>query len=189
MSGAEEPAPPSSFFVEELDSLHRAALLGPVVDLACGRGRHALAAARAGVRTIGLDRNASFLAGLGDIAKEHELPLSGVRFDLEAGPAPPFRQASCGAILIFRFLYRPLAAQIASLLAPGGLLLYETFTRAQLELSGGPRNPRFLLEPGELRELFADLEVLSYAEGLHDGAATARLTARKPPGPLTRRDD
>ena len=53
----------------------------------------------------------------------------------------------CGAILVFRFLHRPLAQDIERVLAPGGLLLYETFTTQQRELERGPRNAAFLLEP------------------------------------------
>ncbi len=84
---------------------------------------------------------------------------------------------------MFRFLFRTLAPAIEAALAPGGLLLYETFTRDQARLDGGPRNPQFLLEPGELRSLFPGLEVLAYEEGTRAGGrpeAHASLAARKP---------
>jgi SAM-dependent methyltransferase len=180
VSTPRELAPPASFFSDELDALVQSARLGPVVDLACGRGRHSAASAGAQLCTIGLDRNGQFLNDLRAHAARAGTPLSLVRFDLEAGLGPPFREGSCGAILIFRFLYRPMAPLLPSLLAPGGLLLYETFTVGQLELGSGPRNRDFLLEPGELRELFPTLEVLRYDEGLHDGAMTAQLVARRP---------
>jgi hypothetical protein len=57
--------------------------------------------------------------------------------------------------------------------------VYETFTTDQAEV-GHPRNPRFLLQPGELRNAFPDLELLSYREGFFEGAHLARLVARAP---------
>ena len=83
---------------------------------------------------------------------------------------------------MFRFLHRPLAPEICNALAPGGLLLYETFTVHQRELGSGPRNSAFLLETGELRRLFRDLEPLDYFEGETEGVrpeALARLLARR----------
>ena len=91
--------------------------------------------------------------------------------------------ARCGALLVFRYLHRPLCAALAASLRPGGLLLYETFTTAQRELGYGPRNPAFLLEPGELPRLFPELEILETWEGLSPGptpSALARLLARRP---------
>ena len=63
-------------------------------------------------------------------------------------------------------------------LAPGGMLLFETFTRAQLEFEGGPKNPEFLLECGELRVAFPGLRLLFYRE-LRAGKGIASLLARK----------
>jgi hypothetical protein len=72
---------------------------------------------------------------------------------------------------------------IEATLAPGGLLLYETFTVEQLELEGGPRRRGFLLEHGELPTLFPGLEVLSYEETTElapTPRAVARMAARRP---------
>jgi hypothetical protein len=74
-------------------------------------------------------------------------------------------------------------AAIARALAPGGLLIYETFTTRQRALGTGPRNPAFLLEPGELRALCSGLEILEYWEGATAGresAQLARVVARAP---------
>ncbi len=92
-------------------------------------------------------------------------------------------EGSCGAILVFRFLFRPLAPEIETLLRPGGLLLYETFTVHQRELPGGPRNAAFLLADDELPALFPGLEILDYWQGVTDDpnpTALARLAARRP---------
>ena len=157
-----------------------AADLGPVADLACGRGRHALAVAEWGLPVLGLDRNVRFLAELKRRAEALALPVLPVRADLEAGGFTPLRPGSCGAVLIFRFLYRPLAPLVEARLAPGGLLLYETFTRAGAGGGGdgGPSNPAFRLAEGELPGLFPGLRILSYCDD--PGRGVASLAARKP---------
>lgn len=170
---------PSEFFRAGEGWLREAGALGPVVDLACGRGRHALAAARLGLSVLALDRDESALRALQRRAPPR---LTCVRTDLEAGYGIPVAPHSCGAVLVFRFLFRPLASGIMELLKPGGLLLYETFTIRQREFSQGPRNPAFLLATGELTQLFADLEPLHYEEVVTEGprpAALARLAARR----------
>ena len=165
---------PSPFLSASRALLVAAAAHGPVLDLACGRGRNALAAAAWGVPVAGLDRNPDFLAELRTAARSRDLPVSALRCDLEDGRGIPVRPGSCGAILVFRFLFRPLAPAIEEALAPGGLLLYETFTRDQRELGYGPTRDAFLLAPGELPTLFPRLRVL----GLLGGSRGARTQAR-----------
>lgn len=182
MPESRPPPEPSRLFVEQLDALREAGRLGAVVDLACGRGRHAIPGVRAGLPLIGVDRNAAFLSELRARAEALGEDVPCLRTDLEAGNQIPIRSGSCGAILVFRFLFRPLAGEIVRLLAPGGLLLYETFTREQQSLPYGPNDPAFLLAPGELPRLFPQLEVLSHEE-LREGRprpdAIARMVARK----------
>lgn len=183
MAEGPRPPEPSRLFVEQLDALRRAGRLGPIVDLACGRGRHAIPGVRAALPLIGVDRSREFLADLRARAEALAESVPCVRADLESGHKLPFRSASCGAVLVFRFLFRPLAPEIVRVLAPGGLLLYETFTRDQQALPYGPSNPEYLLGPGELPELFSALEIVEHAE-LREGRprpdAIARLIARKP---------
>lgn len=173
---------PSALFLAERTRLAEAARRGPVVDLACGRGRHALAAAELGARVLGLDRDSAALGELQAQARRRRLPLLAVCADLETSHGIPVRSASCGAILVFRFLFRPLARAICQTLAPGGLLLYETFTIRQRDLGQKPTNEAFLLQEGELEASFGELQILSYWEGLSEGPrpdALARLVARK----------
>jgi SAM-dependent methyltransferase len=175
-------SPPSPWFLAQRERLLAAARLGPVLDLACGRGRHALAAAGLGARTLAIDRDRDALVGLQSEARRRGLPASCLRTDLETPMGIPVKPASCGAILVFRFLFRPLAPAICAALAPGGLLLYETFTVAQRALGSGPRRPEFLLEPGELRALFPGLETIEHWEGREEipsPACLARLAARR----------
>ncbi|MEE8167062.1 MAG: class I SAM-dependent methyltransferase [Myxococcota bacterium] len=174
-------SPPSDLFTEQLARIRAASQLGVVVDLACGRGRHTLAVAAAGIPVIGIDRSRVFLAELREAATQRELAVETLRADLENPAEIPLRSRCCGAVLVFRFLHRPLIPAIARTLAPGGLLLYETFTVHQRALGRGPRNPDYLLEPGELPELFSELEILDHWEGLSSGtdsAHVARITAR-----------
>ncbi len=177
-----DPPSPSPFFTAHLEVLRDVRTRGVVLDLACGRGRHAVPAAAAGLPVVGLDRSAAFLAQLRAIARARGLSIASVRADLEHQDALPLARGRCDAVLVFRFLHRPLAPAIVEALRPGGLLLYETFTQDQRKLGYGPSNPRFLLAPGELPELFRELDVLSYDEGLRGAArpeAVARLVARK----------
>jgi hypothetical protein len=88
-------------------------------------------------------------------------------------------------VIVARFLFRPLLAALPELLAPGGLLVYETFTTRQRELGWGPTNPAFLLEEGELAAAFAALEVVAREEGLRESQRrewVASLAALKPDG-------
>ncbi len=174
-------SPPSELFLGQLDRIRAAAELGAVVDLACGRGRHALAAAEAGIPVIGIDRNRAHLAALREAAARRGLAVETILADIENPAEIPLRSGCCGAVLVFRYLHRPLAPAIGRVLAPGGLLVYETFTTEQRALGAGPRNPDHLLRPGELPGLFSDLEILERWEGVSGGAEpahVARITAR-----------
>ena len=170
---------PSEFFRSRERLIVEAGRLGPVLDLACGHGRHSLAAARLGLPVLALDRDEKALRSIQQAAP----PLVHcVRADLEAGSGIPVAPASFGAVLVFRFLFRPLAQSIVEALRPGGLLLYETFTTHQRNLGQSPKNPAFLLEPNELPRLFGALRLIDYQEVVTPEPhpeALARLVARR----------
>jgi len=183
--GLEPLVEPSELLCNELPRLQRSAAGRPILDLACGRGRHALAVARAGLTAFGLDRNRASLRELKQRAAAAALPVHTVEADLETGNGLPVTPARYGGILVFRFLYRPLAPAIEEALGPGALLLYETFTVDQAKVDYGPENPSFLLDHDELPTLFPGLEILSHWEGWSDGEkprAIARLVARRAQG-------
>jgi SAM-dependent methyltransferase len=175
---------PSPFVVAQRERLRASAVLGPCLDLACGRGRHALFAARAGLRVVALDRDASLLRKLAAQSTAERLAIHALRADAESPRGLPFRPARFGAVLVTRFLFRALAPRIIEALAPGGLLVYETFTERQRELGHGPSNPAFLLESGELPRLFEGLDAIESVEGLVESGTTrawlAGLVARRP---------
>ena len=118
-----ELGPPSALFTAQSAPLQAAAAGGPIVDLASGRGRHSIAAAELGLRTLAIDRNAPFLHELRGEARRRGLCVETALADLETEDGLPVAPESCGAALVFRFLHRPLAARIAASLRPGGLLL------------------------------------------------------------------
>ncbi len=178
-------AEPSPFFSAHRDALCSAAAHGPVLDLACGSGRHALAAARLGIAAVGVDRSPTALRALLQAARAERLHAWAVRADLEAGAGIPLAPGRFGAVLVFRYLWRPLAPAIETLLQPGGILLYETFTWRQRNLPYGPGNAEFLLRDGELPQLFPGLRVEAFEERERhdaDGRAwhLASLLARMP---------
>ena len=93
--------------------------------------------------------------------------IPGARFllaDLEDGSPWPLGEARFEGIVVTNYLHRPLFPRIAAALAPGGVLIYETFMLGN-EKFGRPSNPAFLLRPGELREAFAELTVQGFEEG------------------------
>ena len=177
---------PSAFFLAHTTRLKTTASIGPTLDLACGHGRHAIAAAELGLSVIALDRNQD---ALDELLRTLQIAGSGSgrietrQADLELAAPPTLPPASLGAILVFRYLHRPLAEWIESRLAPGGLLLYETFTTEQRALGWGPDRDDFLLAPTELPKLFPRLDVKVYEEGLSlddPPGQTARLLAYRP---------
>jgi len=182
----------SAFFEAHADRLRETRSIGRTLDLACGRGRHTLAALELGLDVLALDRNADALVGIEARCRKTIGSDSGtittLRADLESpGADPPelsaLPKASFGAVMVFRYLHRPRMPWIESLIAPGGILVYETFTTDQRQLGWGPRRDDFLLRPGELPTLVPELEVEVFEEGPSNddpSAMTARLLARRP---------
>ena len=82
-------------------------------------------------------------------------------------------------IAVIQFLHRPLFDAIDQALAPGGLLVFKTYTVDQSAFEGGPRDPAHLLERNELLGRFSGFRVLRYDER-QDGVGTAALLAQKP---------
>src|SRR4029079_18234554 len=100
------------------------------------------------------------------------------QLDLETG-SPDLGDSAYALVLVTHYLHRPLFPALVRAVAPGGWLLYETFTTAQTAL-GKPTNPDFLLRPGELPGLVAPLEVVRQREGEFEGRFVASVAARRP---------
>lgn len=160
----------------------------PVLDLACGSGRNGLYLVESGVPVTFADVNSAAIEQL----QQHECVVNNqqlVKFwtvDFEQEGETPLVGMSFAAIMVFRYLHRPLFEQIKQAILPGGLIIYETFTQQQAQF-GRPKNPDFLLKAGELTEIFADWEILHSFEGIVESAnnssqkqAIAQIVARKP---------
>jgi len=150
---------------------------GRALDLACGRGRHALWLARQGFATTAIDRDPSAVAALGTRARQEELSLTALAMDLEGGAAD-LGTGVYDVLVVVHYLHRPLFPALRAALTPGGVLVYETFTVAQAA-RGRPTNPAFLLEPGELPRLVAPLEVLAAREGDFEERMVSSVVARR----------
>jgi len=164
---------PSAWIVDRSHALRADAI---VLDVAGGTGRHAAPLARFGRTVVVTD----FIERAVAVAVGRDPHILGVVAD--AGMLP-FRGAAFDAIIVVNYLDRSAFKAFAALLEPGGVLLYETFTRPHLEVvargrARGPRNPAFLLEPGELPTLVAPLMVQEHEERLVVDDAGERHVAR-----------
>jgi tellurite methyltransferase len=149
---------------------------GRVLDVACGKGRHALLLAQSGLHVRAIDANADAIAALRSEAERLGLQIDTAVVDLETDPPPPLGESLCDMILVFNYLHRPLMPAIRAAVKPGGRIFYETFTTRQAE-RGKPRNPAFLLKDGELQELMKPFVILRSREGDIDGRFIASIVA------------
>ena len=183
------PAEPAGIVWELLPLLPH----GPALDLACGAGRHTLLLAKQSQPVTAVDGSPAALDSLAQQARAENLTVHResdqkivaearnrhirlVLADLERAILPA---GSFALILCIHYLQRSLHRQIQDALLPGGMLVFETYTRAQLEFAQGPHNPAFLLQTGELRNAFPSLDLVFYRE-LRAGQGIASLVAQKP---------
>lgn len=138
-------------------------LLAPgasVLDVACGGGRHLQWFAARGHAVTGVDRDTALAA--------QQVPKATlVTADIENGPWPLMNgniPRKFGAVVVTNYLWRPLFPTLLASLAPGGVLLYETFAAGN-ETVGRPSRPDFLLQAGELLQVCAGLQVVAYEHG------------------------
>ncbi len=135
----------------------------PVLDLACGSGRHTWLFAAAGHPVTAVDRDISKLAKTARL-----LGVEIIQADLERPAGWPLPGCKFGGIVVASYLYRPLFPNILEALDESGVLIYETFALGN-EKFGKPSNPDFLLKPGELLEMVhGQLHVVAYEHGQID---------------------
>ena len=142
---------------------------GPVLDVACGAGRHARLFAARGLQVVAVDREPQHIPG-----------VRFVQADLEGAPWP-FGAERFAAIVVTNYLHRPLLAQLEAALAEEGVLIYETFMMGN-EKYGRPSNPAFLLRPGELLQAYRGLTPIAFEQGYVETPKPAliqRLCARR----------
>lgn len=174
---------------------HLVAPGAPVLDVAAGGGRHARWFAARGHAVLAVDRDADALASMSAWERIETLAA-----DIEGAAWPLPAERRFAAVIVTNYLHRPLFAHLIDCLAPGGVLIYETFAAGNGSV-GKPSNPAFLLRPGELLEAVRGrLRVIAYEDGfietpraayvqricaVHEAGATANgLTiGNTPPGP------
>lgn len=138
---------------------------GEVLDLACGHGRHTRWFAERGHSVVALDKSAAALQSLADLVVAGRVQT--VAADIEADPWPLMRQDSprpFDAVVVTNYLWRPLLPTIVRSLAPGGVLLYETFADGNATV-GKPSRPDFLLQTGELLRVCVGLRIVAFEDG------------------------
>ena len=158
------------------------------VDMACGLGRNALHLARLGWEVTGVDVSDVALQRLRQSAAAEGLAVTCVRADLEDADSLPQTLKTIGPVdlaLVIRYANLPLIGHLRRILKPGGYLVVEAHRVTDADVVG-PRDPRFRVAPGQLREAATGMEIVSFCEGLvedPDGrvADLARLIARRRP--------
>ena len=134
-----------------------------MLDVACGQGRHMKWFSERGHAVTGLDRSPQAIQA----ASRYGVAVSA---DIENAPWPLIHDDQVrqfGAVIVTHYLWRPLLPTIAQSVAPGGLLIYETFTQGN-ETVGKPSRPDFLLCPAELLQAFSRLQTVAFEEGFLD---------------------
>lgn len=171
---------PNPLLVQYAFLLTDKTLAGPVLDLACGQGQNGLFLASLGLPVVLADRSPEALKEARMAAEGKDFPVVIREIDLE-NEENPLEEQYYRAILVFRYLHRPLIPCLKKAIRKGGLLIYETFTREQTRY-GHPYNPDYLLKPGELSGWFKDWQVIYYFEGVlkDPSRAMAQLVCQKP---------
>jgi SAM-dependent methyltransferase len=132
---------------------------GKVLDVAAGSGRHTRWLAARGFVVTAIDRDTAAMQSLANSARTIVADIEGERWPLDG--------QTFDAVLVTNYLYRPLFPSLVAAVAPGGVLVYETFAAGN-ESVGRPARPDFLLAPGELLGAVPGLRIVAYEDGFLD---------------------
>lgn len=138
---------------------------GVVLDVACGHGRHARWFYERNHPVALVDRAQAAIDSIASAIPSQR--MEAVVADIENGPWP-FAGRRFDAVVVTNYLWRPLMPVLLDSLAPGGVLIYETFTQGN-ETVGKPSRPDFLLRPGELLDICRSLRVVAFEDGFQEG--------------------
>lgn len=154
---------------------------GTVLDVACGQGRHAHWFHKRNHPLALVDRSQAAIDSIAIPAQVCEKVVA----DIEDGPWP-FAGRRFDAVVVTNYLWRPLMPVLLDSLAPGGVLIYETFAQGN-ETVGKPSRPDFLLRPGELLEICRGLRIVAFEDGYREAPPrfTQRIAAVREPASLT----
>ena len=143
---------------------HLVAPGGWVLDVACGQGRHARWFHARNHPLALVDRSRAAIESIALPASACEAVVA----DIENGPWP-FAGREFAAVVVTNYLWRPLMPTLLASLAPGGVLMYETFAQGN-ETVGKPSRPDFLLRSGELLALCQGLRIVAFEDGFEEAA-------------------
>lgn len=147
-----------------------------VLDLAAGTGRHGRLFLAAGHPVTFVDRDTTRLADLTGPPGASVAGAAVLAADLEDGGPFPLAGRVFGGVVVTNYLHRPLLAAVVAAVAPGGVLIYETFADGNEALGGRVRNPDFLLRHGELLDAVrGELAVVAYEDVVEPGSPPAAV--------------
>lgn len=149
---------------------------GRVLDVACGMGRHLRWFHEQNHLVTGVDRAQEAIDVIASFGET-------IRADIENGPWPLEGRVFDG-VVVTNYLWRPLLPIVVASVAPGGVLIYETFAQGNATV-GKPSRPDFLLRPGELLQACAELRIVAYEDGFLTAPErfVQRIAAVRPASP------
>jgi SAM-dependent methyltransferase len=143
---------------------HLAPAGSTVLDVACGLGRNALHFSQLNHPVAAVDIAQAAIDSIASkLPPNAQLKVA----DIENGPWPFMHKGvpqQFGAVVVTNYLWRALLPTLVASVAPGGVLIYETFAMGNASV-GKPSRPDFLLQPGELLTACAGLRVVAYEDG------------------------
>ncbi len=170
---------PDEFLVRAWDQFLRERPAGVALDLAGGAGRNSLFLLERGWRVDLVDISE---VALGLAKEKFQLSSATGKLNtetLDLNVTDDLGRDKYDLIVVFYFLRRELFPALLAALKPSGMLIYRTYTIDRMNVPGGPTDPAYLLQPGELREAFDELDIVLYNE-TKTGKAAAELVAKKP---------
>jgi len=162
---------PSPFLMERIDLIKSVCPGRIALDIACGEGRNSIFLARQGFSVTGIDISTEGIVKASRWAVAERLEIAFLVADLETYEFT----GNWDLIINFNFLLRGLIPRAVAALNPGGVMVVDTILDSPF--LPGEHTKAYLLQPGELKGLFADFpgKVLQYEEHLLDSAPTAKL--------------
>ena len=128
-----------------------------VLDLACGRGSHAIAAAQRGAQVVAVDIDDDRLRDAERTARKAGVTVEWIKADLTRDRLP---EGPFDLVMQFDYLDRARLPDFLDLVRPGGYFAAETFLEMQRELGWGPTSDEHLLKPAELWSLVGRFEIV-----------------------------